>query len=657
MSNSQNLKEKNLTTGQSDHQTLDRDLLRRFEPVIYYTRGEQFFPMDVGPYVKACSLWVQREHQPPVKLVGEGQLTLERLAQPYADEFGAVYFLKCIDPLGALDMASFHRHHEEDEENTFHVGYGRLARVGYISRLVDALFQLSLFTRGRVPGDTAAAAELQYHHMMAENPHYTYNGRVIHQNGWVVLQYWFFYPFNNWRSGFSGANDHEADWEMICIYLTHVGDERDLSDGPVLDETVLDGEESVGTSVDSYKPEWIAYASHDYQGDDLRRRWEDPEVKKIRVKGSGEHPVIYAGAGSHASYFAKGEYLTELELPFLSPIVRLSETLRRFWREKLRQYTIEDGPDEENTSNLFRIPFVDYARGDGLSIGPGQKREWGEPRLLTPSSTWVTGFRGLWGLYARDPFAGEDAPAGPMYNRDGSVRLAWYDPVGWAGLNKVPNEQKLLSTILDEQAEIRQRQNVLQSELIIKVEALKGLGVQVAAIRQQPHLVKIYEEKEAEIETLDKEVDEIQAQLAVDTAVLEALELYEDQTLSGEPQPLRNHIQRAHLPASRERLRGSRIAEFWAATSISFMLLVLVVLGYFAPEYFVFGLAIILSLFVFIEAGFRGRLDRFVTSVTIGLAITSAVILFYEFYWQIIILAVLGIGVYILWENLRELWS
>jgi hypothetical protein len=52
-------------------------------------------------------------------------------------------------------------------------------------------------------------------------------------------------------------------------------------------------------------PEWVAFASHDQSGDEVRRRWDDPELEK-----TGEHPVVYAGAGSHASYFAAGEYLT-----------------------------------------------------------------------------------------------------------------------------------------------------------------------------------------------------------------------------------------------------------------------------------------------------------------------------------------------------------
>ena len=62
----------------------DRALLSRFEPVIHYTHGERFFPMDVEPYVRACSLWMHNPPEGPVCLVPEGDLTLERLAQPRA---------------------------------------------------------------------------------------------------------------------------------------------------------------------------------------------------------------------------------------------------------------------------------------------------------------------------------------------------------------------------------------------------------------------------------------------------------------------------------------------------------------------------------------------------------------------------------------------
>ena len=72
---------------------------------------------------------------------------------------------------------------------------------------------------------------------------------------------------------------------------------------------------------------------------------------------------------------------------------------------------------------------MDYGRGDGWSVGPGQDKEWDPPRLMNPLPSWVSGYRGLWGLYTRDPFEGEDAPAGPMYNRDKTISREWFDPV------------------------------------------------------------------------------------------------------------------------------------------------------------------------------------------------------------------------------------
>ena len=226
------------------------------------------------------------------------------------------------------------------------------------------------------------------------------------------MRYWLFYAFNDWRSNVFGANDHEADWEKIFIYLS----------------------ESESGEV---RPEWVAYAAHEETGDDLRRRWDDPELEKI-----GEHPVAYVCAGSHATRYFRGEYLTELAFPLPRAFSAVRRIARRFWYVTLRQYADEDY--REKPYEQFTIPFVDYGRGDGLSVGPGQDMEWDPPRLMNPLPSWVSGYRGLWGLYTRDPFEGEDAPAGPMYNRDKTISREWFDPVGWAGLDKVPTRAEEL---------------------------------------------------------------------------------------------------------------------------------------------------------------------------------------------------------------------
>jgi hypothetical protein len=123
----------------------------------------------------------------------------------------------------------------------------RLAQVGLLGRLIDTLSWLSLLVRGAVPGGSAITAlAIQREHLEPAGP--TYYVRVLRDEAWVVLQYWYFYSFNNWRSGFSGFNEHEADWEQVTIYL----DATQSSDG--LPE-----------------PRWVVFSAHDETGDDLRR--------------------------------------------------------------------------------------------------------------------------------------------------------------------------------------------------------------------------------------------------------------------------------------------------------------------------------------------------------------------------------------------------
>src|SRR5918998_1129141 len=265
------------------------ELLRRFEPVIRFTRGEWFYPMDCEPYVDACSLWVARPGEDAVCVVPSGELTLERLPQQPEDTTGAVHYLKIPTP-------------QEGEK------WGRLARVGYISRLADALFSLALLARGRVPGGDVEGGRVLYGRFMEEKKRFRYHGHVVRQDGWIVLRYWLFYAFNDWRSNVFGANDHEADWEKIFVFLS----------------------ESESGEV---RPEWVAYAAHEETGDDLRRRWDDPELEKV-----GEHPVAYVCAGSHATRYDRGEYLTELAFPLPRAISTVRRILRRVLCVTTRHY-------------------------------------------------------------------------------------------------------------------------------------------------------------------------------------------------------------------------------------------------------------------------------------------------------------------------------
>ena len=51
----------------------------------------------------------------------------------------------------------------------------------------------------------------------------------------------------------------------------------------------------------------------------------------------------------------------------------------------------------------------------------------------------------------------------------------------------------------------------------------------------------------------------------------------------------------------------------------------------------------------------KGGVGKSTTSVNVALAVVGALVLFEQYFWSVIVFAVLGIGFYILWENLREL--
>ena len=91
--------------------------------------------------------------------------------------------------------------------------------------------------------------------------------------GHVVVQYHLFYVFNDFN------NTHESDWEMIQL----------LFDVPIV-EQALDSE-----------PTQVAFAQH---GGGETADWDDDKLTR-----EGDHVVVYAAAGSHASQYGTETYL------------------------------------------------------------------------------------------------------------------------------------------------------------------------------------------------------------------------------------------------------------------------------------------------------------------------------------------------------------
>lgn len=616
-----------------------RCLLQRFEPVLNFTRGERFYPMDVERYVAQSSLWMQMPDKPAVQVVPEGELSLGVLARHRTDAFGSFYFMQFIEPPDLLKMARLSIDEAMDTlrkrkaQDGFRPGRSRLARVGFASRLVDAIFSISLLLRGRVPGDTAIAAALTYQDMQKVDERYVYYGRVVRDNNWWVLQYWYFYPFNNWRSGYSGVNDHEADWEMVTVYCYETGDAAEEIPCP-----------------DRLTPKWVAYASHDQHGADLRRRWDDPDLTKIQDANGFQHPVVYVGAGSHASYFLSGEYMTEIEVPFLSPFASVIRRAQVFVKDR---FGIRLGQATERALNVFRVPFIDYARGDGVQIGYGQEKNW-QLSLLDESTDWAVGYRGLWGWYAQDPIAGENAPAGPVYQRDGSVRRSWCDPLGWCGLDLVATPAQSLQALAFQQVQTRARLGEVAQLIQSRSAQLVQHGIGMEALQGHAHLAREHARQQEEIETLSDEIFRLRQEKATLESLLLAYERYTAQIKTGKETPPAAHLHRPLRPSTDLNMPLLGLAEFLAAASIGTVMVATVLLIVFARQYALVGLGLIVGVFIFFEAGFRGRLFWLINSLSIGLALAALLVLLYQFFWQIVAVSVFLTGVYLLWENLRE---
>lgn len=597
----------------------DLALLRRFEPVLRFNAGEQFYPMDVERYLAGARLYVRRPDEHAELLVPRSGLDVARLAEPRDDVPGAVYYVSVADPLDAARARAFRR---TSTLRDFHPGPGRLVRVGLLARLFDLLFSLALFLRGTAPGGQAAAAALHYQELQARDERYSYYGRVIRDQGYIALQYWFFYAFNDWRSSFHGVNDHEGDWELVTVY-------------------------AAADRFGAIQPIWLAYSAHDSDGDDLRRRWDDPALEWV-----GDHPVVYAGAGSHANYFFRGEYMPAVPLPFTERAARVWLSVRRGWT-RIGQ---GEPPDAGAVRGGFRIPFVDYARGDGLAIGPGERRGWElRPLQATPDApepAWVDGYPGLWGLYSGDP-AGENGPPGPKYERDGTQRRRWYDPLGWGGLDKVPAPGAAVATMDARRRQLRDEQEALTRRIEEAAARATGLQMEAEAIGREAG-------QRARSAALQRQMREADAALAALKAERAASELAEAdcarhaaRLAAGDLGDPRAHLRHPTLPTSPETLRLGRAAAIWSAASIGVLLLGLAVLSRFT-NYLVPGAALLLGVYAVVEALFHRTVQALIGRVVVGLAVLTALVLVAQFFLPLVLALVVVVGIFTIVENLRE---
>lgn len=157
--------------------------------------------------------------------------------------------------------------------------------------------------------------------------------------GELVVQYWFFYLYNDWN------DRHEGDWEMIQVHFAADDPAEALSVGP-------------------YQ---VAFAQH--EGAELSD-WTGDVLEVV----DGTRPVVYVAAGSHASYF---------------------RAARWFGKSAASGFGCDDtrGPHEDVTAEVEVLDDAQlprWARFEGRwgeqrpsfnngPTGPISKRQWTEP--------------------------------------------------------------------------------------------------------------------------------------------------------------------------------------------------------------------------------------------------------------------------------------
>ena len=326
-----------------------RRLLLRYEPLLRFHDGERFFPMSALLYLLFSTIWYiplkSREgdeivDSPYRKPSTPGLFELLR-SRPHIqlntevdqDDFGGApaedgyVRLQHVQRRLALDRSST----DEAAKRARRMLESRVRRFRSAWLNPGMLFlhfsetippwDRRLLRHWFLPRGCDAAAGRKYDALtlLDGRRETAYYGRVVNQCGYRVVQYWFFYAFNDFRTAVRGTNNHEGDWETISVYLAPQGGE--------------------------WRPGYAAYSNHHGQ---QARAWGEVE----RVGAAGEHPVVYVGRGSHACYFT-----ADVHRPGAGPF-------------RVRDYALGDGeqvgPGAWGTPRLLTETDPDWLFFDGF---------------------------------------------------------------------------------------------------------------------------------------------------------------------------------------------------------------------------------------------------------------------------------------------------
>jgi hypothetical protein len=373
----------------------------KYAPIMRFSRGERFFPMAVDDFLTYCALYVRGEKEP---ISARGQVTPSDLSRHGGSRH---VFLHSVTPgpLSGVEVArqwglGAVRLLYEWSQNPVVTWTEAWARSAYdwFSEKTKAATQLFWWNdlllrkahadqegdvredlpRFELPQDVRTSAIDAYEASQGRERNYTYHYRTTKQAGYLDLQYWFYYPYNDWAGGYNGFNDHEGDWEGFHVFFKLDGGNHAIE-----------------------PPAYVCYLGHHSR---MTKPWDHPDVEKV-----GTHPVVYVAAGSHASYPEAKQY----------PLMALYDLIDYATGET---FTLDH--DEWRTRvNLESASWLTSYLGSWgtrywLPLGWMQKSL--DKQESSPSNE----------VY----LPGVSAPRGPKFTDKGDERETWAAPATFAGI-------------------------------------------------------------------------------------------------------------------------------------------------------------------------------------------------------------------------------
>jgi hypothetical protein len=240
-----------------------------------------------------------------------------------------------------------------------------------------------------------------------------------------------------------------------------------------------------------------------------------------------------------------------------------------------------------------------------------------------------------------------------MYNRDGTPRSSWFDPLGFAGLDKTPPPSRVAAILQGQLAELRKTQAGLAKSVDRQTDDLQSLGAVWKGMEGKPHLAKKHAALGAELKTKAAELTAARKDLSQNQVLVDGLSHRLEEIESGAPTDPQTHIQHRASPVPASPV--SAAVEMWAALSIALMFFAVAALLVWEPRALIPGIVVLVIVFGLVESVLRRTFAISAGNVAVLLALVSLVVLAVAF-WQIALAGVLAaVGVILLLQRLREL--